>query len=124
MYLPSALVTLSLKFLPLCFLLSDCLGRRIGPRLLGRVDDSEVSGFFRRLIFSIFSYCEFIYLMFLLLQRLARDFYKILNEVSTQEIPDGLKLPNSFSQLVSDMKNNHYDAKTFALVLRAMVRFV
>ncbi|CAD5331768.1 unnamed protein product [Arabidopsis thaliana] len=72
----------------------DCLGRRIGPRLLGRVDDSE---------------------------RLARDFYKILNEVSTQEIPDGLKLPNSFSQLVSDMKNNHYDAKTFALVLRAMM---
>lgn len=60
----------------------------------------------------------------LLQQRLVRDFYKILNEVSTQEIPDGLKLPNSFSQLVSDMKNNHYDAKTFALVLRAMVRFV
>ena len=30
----------------LCFLLSDCLGRRLGPRLLGRVDDSEVSCFF------------------------------------------------------------------------------
>ncbi|CAF1794302.1 hypothetical protein IGI04_021200 [Brassica rapa subsp. trilocularis] len=73
----------------------DCLGRRLGPRLLGRVDDSE--------------------------QRLVRDFYKILNEVSTQEIPDGLKLPNSFRQLVSDMKNNHYDAKTFSLVLRAMI---
>jgi len=57
----------------------------------------------------------------LLQQRLVRDFYKILNEVSTQEIPDGLKLPDSFSQLVSDMKNNHYDAKTFALVFRAMV---
>lgn len=62
--------------------------------------------------------------MFLLLQRLARDFYKILNEVSTQDIPDGLKLPDSFSQLISDMKNSPYDAKTFALVLRAMVRFV
>nr|Q0WV13.1 RecName: Full=Probable galacturonosyltransferase 13 [Arabidopsis thaliana]ABO09884.1 At3g01040 [Arabidopsis thaliana]BAE99035.1 hypothetical protein [Arabidopsis thaliana] len=73
----------------------DCFGRRLGPRLLGRIDDSE--------------------------QRLVRDFYKILNEVSTQEIPDGLKLPESFSQLVSDMKNNHYDAKTFALVFRAMV---
>jgi alpha-1,4-galacturonosyltransferase len=72
----------------------DCFGRRLGPRLLGRIDDSE---------------------------RLVRDFYKILNEVSTQEIPDGLKLPESFSQLVSDMKNNHYDAKTFALVFRAMV---
>ncbi|CAH8327700.1 unnamed protein product [Eruca vesicaria subsp. sativa] len=72
----------------------DCLGRRLGPRLLGRVDDSE---------------------------RLARDFYKILNEVSTQDIPDGLKLPDSFNHLVSDTKNNHYDAKTFALVLRAMI---
>ncbi|CAN7104329.1 unnamed protein product [Brassica rapa subsp. narinosa] len=37
------------------FLLSDCLGRRLGPSFLGRVDDSEV---------------------------LARDFYTILNEVS------------------------------------------
>ncbi|CAN7101153.1 unnamed protein product [Brassica rapa subsp. narinosa] len=37
------------------FLLSDCLGRRLGPSFLGRVDDSE---------------------------RLARDFYTILNEVS------------------------------------------
>ena len=61
---------------------------------------------------------------FSLLQRLARDFYNILNEVSTQEIPDGLKLPDSFNHLLSDMKNNHYDAKTFALILRAMVRFV
>ncbi|KAF2537583.1 hypothetical protein F2Q68_00022728 [Brassica cretica] len=72
----------------------DCLGRRLGPRLLGRVDDSE---------------------------RLARDFYKILNEASTQDIPDGLKLPDSFNHLVSDTKNNHYDPKTFALVLRAMM---
>uniref|UniRef100_M4CQ12 Hexosyltransferase n=1 Tax=Brassica campestris TaxID=3711 RepID=M4CQ12_BRACM len=72
----------------------DCLGRRLGPRFLGRVDDSE---------------------------RLARDFYNILNEVSTQDIPDGLKLPDSFNHLLSDMKNNHYDAKTFALVLRAMM---
>ncbi|WZZ65157.1 hypothetical protein YC2023_076527 [Brassica napus] len=71
----------------------DCLGRRLGPSFLGRVDDSE---------------------------RLARDFYTILNEVSTQEIPDGLKIPDSFKHLVSDMKNNHYDAKTFALVLRAI----
>lgn len=75
--------------------------------------DFSVS-FMLRLIFS-FS------LMLLSQQRLVRDFYKILNEVSTQEIPDGLKLPESFSQLVSDMKNNHYDARTFSLVLRAMV---
>ncbi|KAH7554512.1 hypothetical protein JRO89_XS12G0229500 [Xanthoceras sorbifolium] len=72
----------------------DCLGRRLGPRLLGRVDDSE---------------------------RLVKDFYKILNQVNTEEIPNDLKLPDSFSQLVTEMKNNQYDAKTFAFMLRAMI---
>ncbi|EOY03608.1 Galacturonosyltransferase 13 isoform 2, partial [Theobroma cacao] len=72
----------------------DCLGRRLGPRLLGRVDDSG---------------------------RLVKDFYKILNQVNTEEIPDDLKLPDSFDQLVSEMKNNQYDAKTFAFMLRAMM---
>ncbi|RVW80933.1 putative galacturonosyltransferase 13 [Vitis vinifera] len=76
----------------------DCLGRRLGPRLLGRADDSG--------------------------QRLVRDFYKILNQVNTEELPDGLKLPDTFSQLVSEMKNKQYDAKTFAFMLRAMVRFI
>ncbi|KAG4151116.1 hypothetical protein ERO13_D04G044700v2 [Gossypium hirsutum] len=73
----------------------DCLGRRLGPRLLGRVDDSG--------------------------QRLVKDFYKIINQVNAEEIPDGIKLPDSFNQLVSKMKNNQYDAKTFALMLRAMM---
>lgn len=56
-----------------------------------------------------------------MIQRLVKDFYKVLNEVDTEEIPDGLKLPDSFSQLVSEMKNNQYDAKTFGFMLRAMV---
>ncbi|KAH9625298.1 hypothetical protein KSS87_009056 [Heliosperma pusillum] len=68
----------------------DCLGRRFGPRLLGR-DDSG---------------------------RLVRDFYKILNQVNAEEIPHGLKLPGSFNQLVSDMKHNRYDPKTFGLILK------
>ncbi|XP_061365917.1 probable galacturonosyltransferase 14 isoform X2 [Gastrolobium bilobum] len=72
----------------------DCLGRRLGPRLLGRGDDSG---------------------------RLVRDFYNILNEVKTAEIPADLKLPDSFDQLVSDMKNNQCDAKTFAFMLRGMM---
>ncbi|KAG5226986.1 glycosyl transferase family protein [Salix suchowensis] len=72
----------------------DCLGRRLGPRLLGRVDDSG---------------------------RLVKDFYKILNQVKNEEIPDGVKLPASFSHLVSEMKNNQYDARTFAFMLRAMM---
>ncbi|XP_074294577.1 putative galacturonosyltransferase 14 [Silene latifolia] len=68
----------------------DCLGRRFGPRLLGR-DDSG---------------------------RLVRDFYKILNQVNAEEIPHGLKLPGSFNQLVSDMKHNRYDPKTFGFILK------
>ncbi|GAB4831723.1 Probable galacturonosyltransferase 13 [Ancistrocladus abbreviatus] len=71
----------------------DCLGRRLGPKLLGR-DDSG---------------------------RLVRDFHKILNQVNTEETPPGLNLPESFSQLVSDMKSNQYDAKTFAFMLKAMM---
>nr|POE81653.1 putative galacturonosyltransferase 13 [Quercus suber] len=59
---------------------SDCLGRRLGPRFLGRGDDSR--------------------------QRQVRDLYKILHQVNTKEIPHGLKVPDSFSHLVSDMKNN------------------
>ncbi|KAE8655761.1 putative galacturonosyltransferase 13 [Hibiscus syriacus] len=70
-------------------------GRRLGPRLLGR-DDSG--------------------------QRLVKEFYKILNQVNTEEIPDGIKLPDSFNQLVPEMKNNQYDVKTFAFMLRAMVQ--
>lgn len=56
-------------------------------------------------------------------QRLVKDFYKILNQVKTEEIPDGLKPPDSFSHLVSEMKSNQYDAKTFAFMLKAMVCF-
>lgn len=54
-------------------------------------------------------------------QRLVRDFYKILNEVKAEEIPSSLKLPDSFDQLVSDMKNNQYDAKMLAFLLKGMV---
>ncbi|KAK4804785.1 hypothetical protein SAY86_004602 [Trapa natans] len=72
----------------------DCLGRRFGPRLLGRVDDSG---------------------------RMVRDFYKILDEVNSMQVPDDLKLPDSFGQLISEMNNNQYDARTFAIMLRAMM---
>ncbi|XP_047317949.1 probable galacturonosyltransferase 13 isoform X2 [Impatiens glandulifera] len=73
----------------------DCLGRRLGPKLLGRGDDSG--------------------------QKLVRDFYKILNQVSTKEIPNGLKLPDTYSQLVSEMKNKKYNAKDFAHILKGMM---
>lgn len=73
---------------------SDCLGRRLGPKLLGRTDDSG---------------------------RLVKDFVKILNQVNSEEVPTGLKLPESFNQLVVEMKNNKYSAKEFALMLKGMV---
>ncbi|CAA2990919.1 probable galacturonosyltransferase 13 isoform X2, partial [Olea europaea subsp. europaea] len=72
----------------------DCLGRRLGPKLLGQADDSG---------------------------RLVKDFVKILNQVNSDKVPDGLKLPESFSQLVSEMKNNKHSAKDFALILKAMM---
>ncbi|XP_058184804.1 probable galacturonosyltransferase 13 isoform X2 [Rhododendron vialii] len=75
--------------------LEDCLGRRLGPKLLGRGDNSG--------------------------QRLVKDFYKVLNQVSTEEIPDGLKLPESFSQLVSEMRNKKYSTKEFALIMKGMM---
>jgi alpha-1,4-galacturonosyltransferase len=71
-----------------------CLGRRLGPRLLGRADDSG---------------------------RLVRELYSIFNQVNSEEIPDGLKLPHSFSELVSEMQTNKYNAKDFALVLKGMM---
>ncbi|GAU16509.1 hypothetical protein TSUD_167400 [Trifolium subterraneum] len=43
----------------------------------------------------------------MVLQRLVRDFYKILNEMKTEEIPDASRF--------------QYDAKTFAFMLRGML---
>ncbi|KAK1352374.1 Hexosyltransferase [Heracleum sosnowskyi] len=73
----------------------DCLGRRLGPRLLGRVDGSG--------------------------QRLVKDLYKILNQVNSEDIPDAIKLPKSYSQLVTELKTKKYKAKEFALILKGMM---
>ena len=61
------------------------------------------------------------FVLVLFQQKLVRDFYKILNQVSTEEIPDGLKLPESYGQLVSEMKSKKYKAKDFALIIKGMV---
>ncbi|CAM8973407.1 unnamed protein product [Rhodiola kirilowii] len=73
----------------------DCLGRRLGPRLLGRGVDSG--------------------------ERLVREFHKIIEEVKNEEIPDGLKIPESFSQLISDMNTYQYDARTFSFLVKGMM---
>ncbi|WOL07782.1 putative galacturonosyltransferase 13 [Canna indica] len=71
----------------------DCLGRRLGPRFLGRGADGST--------------------------KLVKDLYKILDQVNSEEIPAGLRLPESFSEFLSDMKNSVYDEKTFAVRLKA-----
>lgn len=72
----------------------DCLSRRLGPRLLGRADPSS---------------------------RLAKDMYEVLSQVSNEELPEGFTVPESFNDLVADMKMNQYDAKTFAFKMKALV---
>lgn len=56
-----------------------------------------------------------------MLQRQVKELHKILGQVNSEEIPDGLKLPESFAELVSEIENINYDAKTFAITLKAMV---
>lgn len=72
----------------------DCLSRRLGPRLLGRADPSS---------------------------RLAKDMYEVLSQVSNEEFPEGFTVPESFNDLVAEMKMNQYDAKTFAFKMKALV---
>lgn len=71
------------------------MGRRLGPRFLGRGSDDSA--------------------------KLVRDLYKILDGVKSEEVPAIQKLPKSFRDLLSDMKRNEYDAKTFAITLKAMM---
>ncbi|XP_010923584.1 probable galacturonosyltransferase 13 isoform X1 [Elaeis guineensis] len=71
----------------------NCLGRRLGPRFLVRGGSDSV--------------------------KLMVNLYKILDQLNSEEIPPGLKLPESFSEFLSEMKNNQYDAKSFAIRLKA-----
>lgn len=98
----------------------------MGPKLLGRADDSGVNFYYFTLYFLI-TYADNLilkvetFLLLLLRQRLIKDLVKILNQVNSEKIPDNLKLPDSFSQLVSEMKNNKFSSKEFALILKGMV---
>lgn len=72
----------------------NCLGRRFGPKFLSGVDDST---------------------------RMVRELYRILNEVSFEEVSDRRKLPESFDEFLSEVKSQHYDGRTFAIRLKAML---
>ncbi|CAH1434306.1 unnamed protein product [Lactuca virosa] len=72
----------------------DCLGRRLGPKLLRRGDDSG---------------------------RLVNELYNLLNQVNSVEVQDDVKLPDNFTHLITEMKSNKYDAKEFAVILKRMM---
>eukprot|EP00252_Welwitschia_mirabilis_P009464 TRINITY_DN2205_c0_g1_i1.p1 TRINITY_DN2205_c0_g1~~TRINITY_DN2205_c0_g1_i1.p1 ORF type:complete len:539 (+),score=45.55 TRINITY_DN2205_c0_g1_i1:107-1723(+) len=70
-----------------------CFGRRLGPRLLKTKDASFRSG---------------------------REMLEILQRENVS-IPEGVVVPNSFEELVADMKKNDHDTKTFAMLMKAMI---
>lgn len=54
-------------------------------------------------------------------QRFVNELYKTLNQVNCVKVPDDLKLPENFKQLVTEMKDKKYDANEFAVILKGMV---
>lgn len=101
----------------------DCLGRRLGPRFLVRGGDYSVV----IICFSVYRPMinRWVYLildhLIVCVQRLVRDLYNILDQVNSEDIPIGLKFPESFMEFLSEMKNNQYNAKSFAIQLKATV---
>ncbi|XP_057823249.2 probable galacturonosyltransferase 13 [Cryptomeria japonica] len=91
-FILTALVTL--EGVNKCSSFSDCLSRRLGPSLLRRADPSS---------------------------RMAQDIYEVLLQASNEELPEGLTVPESFNELITDMKMNQYDAKMFAFKTKALV---
>ncbi|KAG0486013.1 hypothetical protein HPP92_008108 [Vanilla planifolia] len=73
----------------------DCLGRRLSPKFLRKGQDDSA--------------------------RLIRDLYEILSQVKSEEISAEVRLPGSFKEFLSEMKDNQYDIKTFAILLKATI---
>jgi galacturonosyltransferase 12/13/14/15 len=51
----------------------------------------------------------------------VQDLYRIFDQVNNEGFPPVTKLPESFRDFLLEMKDNHYDAKTFAVRLKATV---
>lgn len=56
-----------------------------------------------------------------MMQRATEEIYQFLMQANNEALPEGLTVPESFSDLMADMRANPYDAKTFALKMKAMV---
>jgi alpha-1,4-galacturonosyltransferase len=63
-------------------------------------------------IFTFLTSCE---------QRLVQDLYRIFDQVNNEESTSDKKLPESFREFLLEIKDNHYDARTFAVRLKATV---
>jgi galacturonosyltransferase 12/13/14/15 len=51
----------------------------------------------------------------------VQDLYRFFDQVNNEEFPSDTKLPESFRDFLLEMKDNYYDARTFAGRLKAMV---
>ncbi|KAJ3673119.1 hypothetical protein LUZ60_006493 [Juncus effusus] len=71
----------------------DCLRRHIGPTIFGRGNNNS--------------------------KKLVKELYEVLNQVDSTEVPIPSNLPDSFHEFLSEMKKNKYDARTFAIRLKA-----
>ncbi|GLJ53116.1 hypothetical protein SUGI_1131760 [Cryptomeria japonica] len=53
-------------------------------------------------------------------QKMAADVFGVLMQASSKVLPYGTTILESFNDLVTEMRTQHYDAKTFAIKLKAM----
>lgn len=57
-----------------------------------------------------------------LLQMVPEEIYRVLEEGGSKEVKSSSSdVPQSLEEFVAEMKSNRFDAKTFALRLKAMV---
>lgn len=54
-------------------------------------------------------------------QKLVKELYEVLHKVDKEEAPISENLPDTFHEFMSEMKNHKYDARTFAVRLKATV---
>ncbi|XP_052206394.1 probable galacturonosyltransferase 12 isoform X2 [Diospyros lotus] len=73
-----------------------CLGKQLGPKILGRRPEPAV----------------------------PQVFYQVLDEPASQDEIEGDEIPQTLEDFVAEMKQTKPDAKTFATRLRAMVSFL
>jgi galacturonosyltransferase 12/13/14/15 len=54
-------------------------------------------------------------------QKLLKELHEVLHRVDREEVPISENLPDTLHDFMSEMKNNKYGARTFAVRLKATV---